>query len=247
MARTLAAVPDLEQELDRLYGLPPEQFTPARNDLARRLRQAGQDEAAERIRALKKPSVPVWAVNQLARRDPETVNELVVVGERLRRAQEDALGGAGADAVRDATADERAAVRKLTHRAQDLLREERRTASRQTLERIATTLRAAAVDPEAAKLLTAGRLAEELDSPGFAAVAELAPRRPPKRESDSAKRTREKERRDLEARIARLERRLHEANARVDRAEAALGDARDRAAAIRQEIDDARLALDESE
>ena len=41
MTRPLAAVPDLEQELDGLYALPLEEFTKARNDLAARLKQAG--------------------------------------------------------------------------------------------------------------------------------------------------------------------------------------------------------------
>jgi len=107
VARTLAAVPDLEQELDHLYGGPLEAFTSARNDLTRRLQKAGQSDAAERIRALKKPSVPVWTVNQLARSHGEDVKALVEAGDQLRRAQEQAFGESGGAALRDATAGER--------------------------------------------------------------------------------------------------------------------------------------------
>ncbi|MDX6566513.1 MAG: hypothetical protein QOE10_2175, partial [Gaiellales bacterium] len=53
--RPLAAVPDLEHELDALYALPLEEFTKARNDLVSRLKKAHQDEVAAEVRALKKP------------------------------------------------------------------------------------------------------------------------------------------------------------------------------------------------
>ena len=46
----LAAVPDLERELDGLYALPLDEFTKARNDLASRLKRAHQGEAAAAIR-----------------------------------------------------------------------------------------------------------------------------------------------------------------------------------------------------
>ena len=50
----------IEDEIARLYQLPLDEFTSARNALAKR---AGSDAAG--IRALTKPSVPAWAVNQL--------------------------------------------------------------------------------------------------------------------------------------------------------------------------------------
>jgi hypothetical protein len=172
----LAVVPELEEELDRLYGLPLDEFTAARNELATRMKQAGQNAIATRIRELRKPSVAVWTVNQLARRHPDEVRALVEAGERLRTAQEAALKGEGADAVRAAQRDERDVTRRLTRHAEKLLGEEGRPASPQTLERVNATLRTAAVDPEAAELLAAGRLAEEPESPGFAALASIAPK-----------------------------------------------------------------------
>src|SRR5919198_3502911 len=109
MSPRLAVVPELESELDDLFGRPLDEFTSARNELARRLKKAGQDDAAARVQALKKPSVPVWAVNQLARRHPDEVQELVAAGERLRTAQQQAFRGAGTDTVRAATVAERGA------------------------------------------------------------------------------------------------------------------------------------------
>jgi hypothetical protein len=222
----LAVVPDLEQELDDLFGVPLDDFTARRNELAARLKSAGQPEAAEQVRGLRKPSVPVWAVNQVARRDPGAMTRVVEAGRQLRQAQEAAFGGGGADAVRRATADERGAVRELTRAAERLLEEEGRKPTRSVVDRIGATLRAAAVDPEAAELLARGRLTGELESPGFTAVASLAPppskrRRaataPPDR---AARRAHEQRLKRLEQRLETLERKAEQAAVRAERAAA---------------------------
>jgi hypothetical protein len=228
----LAVVPELDEELDRLYGLPLDEFTAARNELATRLRKAGQADAAERVRTLRKPSVAIWTVNRLARRHPDEIEELVENGQGLRDAQAKALRGTGADAVREATAAERASLRKVTRLAEELLTEEGRPATAATLERIASTLRAAAVDPDAAGLLTAGRLPDEVESSGFAALAAMAP--PPS--ATRRGRTKREERRPnpaqirkLETRLAKLEARAADLAERAERAEAAAAEARERA------------------
>jgi hypothetical protein len=243
--RALAAVPDLEQELNRLYGLPPEEFTGARNDLAARLRKAGQAEAAEQVRALRKPSVPVWAVNQLARLHPDPVAELISAGEELRRAQQAAFRAErGGESLREATNAERAAVRTLTRHAQSILQAGGRSASAAALERIASTLRGAAVDPDAAPLLLAGRLAGEVGSTGFAAAAGLAPPAKKRRTTDAVVRRREEELKKLRARVKRLEHRAGEEQEKAERAEQAAQAARERAEAARNEAAEARTELD---
>src|SRR5919199_2554285 len=169
----LAVVPDLERELDRLYGLPLGEFTQARNDLAARLRQAGQKEAADEVKSLRKPTVAAWTVNQLARTRKQDVRKLVRAGERLRKAQAEALTGDSAR-LREAQAEEREAVRTLTAHARELVE------SDATVERVAATLRAAVVDPESLALVQAGRLSEEVEASGFGALTGMpAPKRAP--------------------------------------------------------------------
>ena len=122
MTRPLAAVPDLEEELDGLYALPLEQFTKARNDLAGRMRKAHQTDAANAIKSLRKPTAVAWAANQLARLEPKLVKTLLDAGELLRDAQQRALGGtARSDELAEATATEREAVRALLAAARALL------------------------------------------------------------------------------------------------------------------------------
>jgi len=80
-------------DVDELFALPLDEFTAARNALAKRLKQDGDAEAAEQVRALPKPSVAVWTVNQLARREPDAIRSLLNVAARLRSAQERSLHG----------------------------------------------------------------------------------------------------------------------------------------------------------
>jgi hypothetical protein len=246
----LAVVPDLEQELDTLFGLPLDEFTPARNELARRLKSAGQAEAAGEVRGLRKPSVPVWAVNQLARREPDAVRRLLEGGAQLRKAQEQALAGGRGGAVREATAAEREAVRELTRLAERLLDEHGRAPSRAALDRIGATLRAAAVEPEAAAQLARGRLTEEVEPGGFAAVAALAPppsRRKPAANDDkaelAARRAHEQRLRRLEQRLHTLEQRAADAVQRAARAQDAADAAQEAADAAAAELDRERAQL----
>ena len=50
----------IESEIDRLYQLAPDEFTAARNALAK---SAGPDAAA--VKRLTKPPIAAWAVNQV--------------------------------------------------------------------------------------------------------------------------------------------------------------------------------------
>src|SRR5256885_4561318 len=148
MLLVIAARPGGETlaEIDELFALPLDEFTAARNALARRLKQEGDADAAEQVRGLAKPSVPTWAVNQLARREQETVRSLLNVGARLRSAQERSLQGErAADELRAAQAEEREVVRKLVRRAGEVLREAGRPATSATLDRVSSTLRSAAL------------------------------------------------------------------------------------------------------
>jgi hypothetical protein len=162
----LASVPDLDRELDELYGRPLDEFTKARNDLAARLRKAHQADAAAEIRALKKPSVVAWTANMLARAHPDLISELLGAGEHLRTVQQQALGGneSASGELPAALSRERDAVRALVTVARVELGAH---ATAATFDRLAQTLRAAAVDAGTAATLAAGRLTDELQAVGF--------------------------------------------------------------------------------
>jgi hypothetical protein len=153
-----------------LYGLPLEEFTKARDALAKEARQAGNREAADEIKALRKPPVSAWAVNQLARRHPQELKALVKAGEGLRKAQRAAVGGGGPDALRDATRVHRERLDELTSIARHDL-----GAESATLQRVVQNLRTASVDKEASKALLAGTLTGDVEQSGFGQLLSAVP------------------------------------------------------------------------
>lgn len=175
----------LDEAAARLYALPLEDFTRTRDALARELRKAKQRELAAEVGRLPKPTQAAWAANTLARDRRDLVDALLAAGEALREAQEEAVAGRGARALRDATAAERAAVDALVAAARDLEPGGRRPTAA-TLDRLRTTLHAAAADEAVRTALAEGRLAHDPEA-GGGAWGLFATEPPP------AKRTRKRE------------------------------------------------------
>jgi hypothetical protein len=147
-------------EAERLYGLPLEEFTGARDALARELRRDGEREKAAEVAALRKPVLAAWVVNMLARDERADMRDLVGAAKAIKAGKE------GADrAFRDA-------LERLTAAGRRLLEAEGRSADA-TLQQVAATLRAAAAsDPEQ---LVAGTFAQPVESSGFGAMTGAAP------------------------------------------------------------------------
>jgi hypothetical protein len=166
-----------EPEIDRLYGLPLDEFTPGRDALAARLKTAGDSGEAARVKAMRKPTAPAWAVNQLARRYPKQVEVLIAASDRLRRSQQELLEGAPAGDLWEATLAEREAVAELIKAAEWILTEAGLGAGRGALDRVSDTLYAAAADPSGRTLLRRGRITQEMRRAGFGDLITPAPAR----------------------------------------------------------------------
>ena len=174
-------VGDLDAALAALYQLPLEQFVPTRDQLARRLRAAGDRDSARQVAALRRPPVSAWAANQLAHAAPHALEELLEAGAALRQAQQAALAGqpGAARQLRTATAHLRAAITRLSQRAETMLVRAGHAASDATLTRLAATLQAAATGDEATRAaLAQGRLHGDLDPAGFGLDLMAAPAEP---------------------------------------------------------------------
>lgn len=167
----------VEQAADELYALPPGDFTRARDARVKEIRGDGDREAAESVKALRKPTVAAWALNQLSRQKSADVNRLVAAGEDLRAAQEELLGGGDRSAFQEAAATERELVAKLSGDAVALAGDAAERASG-LQEKVAATLHAAALDEETASELSAGRLTREREAIGGFGAATMAPAPP---------------------------------------------------------------------
>jgi hypothetical protein len=251
---------DLEQELDRLYGLPADEFTAARNELAKRLKQDGDAEAAAEVQALRRPSAAAAVLNELARAEPELVDGLLGAGADLRAAQAQALAGGDPEELRRATAAERDAVRELVQAARSLGGGDRKV-SGDTLDRVRETLTAVAADEQASARLRAGRMTHELEPAGFPSLAlpptpapprarkapqkaKAAAARGPQVDELAERRARREEQRE---RVRALRARVRELRREADRAQAAVGRADAAARRARKQADDAERARDEAE
>lgn len=148
-----------------LYALPPEEFTAARDALAKELREAGDRDGADRVRGLKRPSMAAWVLNQLARRHRDVIEELISVGQRLREAQRAALEGGDSSALRESSAARRTLIDRSLDLAAEILTGAGHAATRTHLDRVERTLQAATLSEEAAEELRRGVLQRELAPP----------------------------------------------------------------------------------
>jgi hypothetical protein len=165
---------DLETDLDALFQLPLPEFTSARNALAARLKKAGNNEDATRVKALSKPSVSAWAVNQLYWKHRGPFNDLIAAGQRFGRAHASQLSGKNAD-TREPLAERREALTGLLRLAGSLLREAEHNPAPDMMRRLTTTLEALSIYSLFSDGPSAGRLTEDLDPPGFESLAVLIP------------------------------------------------------------------------
>lgn len=251
---------DLERELDELYAADLSEFTRARNELAKRLKKEGAADEAALVAALKKPSVAVWAANQLAREARKEVDRLLDAGHRVRDAQRKALAEGDASPLERAQKAQAASVRELVARGREILEERHGSASDAALERLGSTLRAASVDENGRELLARGRLTEELEPAGFEALASMSEllrsSSKPARRARAAKEKRSevaelRDRvRDAKARESELRAAAREAQRDADRArkeaerlEAAAARAAERADAAAEDVEDTEARL----
>jgi hypothetical protein len=153
-------------DVSPLYGLNPDQFVAARNQLAKSLRAAGQRQDAAEVARLRKPPAPAWALNQVARQSSDLIDAVLSAGAHLRAAMDAALTG-DPSGVRAARTAEREAVNAAVAEALRHLEQIGHSANEAARRRIEATLRAAAIDDPVAERLRQGRLDSDEEASGF--------------------------------------------------------------------------------
>ena len=129
----------------------------ARNALAKALKADGHRDEAAAVAALRRPTVPDWALNSVALQEPDVVADAVDAAEHLRSVQAATLGDASAAPdLRDAMAQARQAAVALRKAAEDVLRRAGRPAG--DMSALTTRLNETMVHPGLLSQLQAGRL-----------------------------------------------------------------------------------------
>jgi hypothetical protein len=240
-----------------LYQVEPGKFTAARNALAKQLRAEGRRDEAARVGKLRRPPVTAWALNQVARRQPDLIGAVMAAGGRLRAAMEKAMAG-DPSGLRDAQAAQRRAVDAAVAAAVRCLETAGHPGTEAAKHRMGATMGAAVVDEAVAEQLRDGVLEGDRSAPGFGldAISVAGPLpiatkpvsqgqpRARREETDAVERERRRQARSLhatlEAEANRLAHRAERLQARAEEAERQAAEARAAADAATAEADDAR-------
>lgn len=150
---------EIDDAIDALYRGPLDAFTDARNALAKTAKNAA-------VKALAKPTVPAWAVNQLHWQRRPVLDRLVEAAVGVRAQHQRMLAGEKAD-LRAAEATHREALREALAAAKEVLVAGGQAATPATLDAVRDTLQALP-SPEAN-----GRLVRPLAPQGLEALAGL--------------------------------------------------------------------------
>lgn len=240
---------NFDAKVDELYQRPLAEFTQARNALAKTL----SGDRKRIVASLPKPTVPLWAINQLYWKDPSTYNALIDAAEKLRAAHRAVIGGKKLD-LRKPDEIHRAALERAAAKTLNLLERTTGNISEPVRTAIRRTLATLPGDEQA------GRLTREPAPAGFSMFAGITPRaanvspaqvKPERnrahKEQDAAKKNQQneaKERRDAQRDQERAERARQ--NAERERAKA-LGKARKEMKDAQRGAERATFALKKAE
>jgi hypothetical protein len=146
-------------QADRLYSLPPGEFTPARDAAAK---EAPDRDFGKRIKTLRKPTVAAWALNLLVRRESDQIGQVLSLGAALREAAE-AMAG---DELRALTRQRRQLTAALATTARALAREYDVRLTTAVADQVEAMLNAAMLDPVAADVVRTGLVVSAFTSTG---------------------------------------------------------------------------------
>ena len=149
-----------------LYGLAPSEFTAARNGYAKELRDQGDRQLSDRVKALRKPAAAAWVVNLLVRHHADEMTQVLELGEALRQAQADLDG----DALRELARQRRRLLAAMATKGGALAREQGNKVSDAVLRQVEETLHAAMIDTDAAAAVRTGLLTDPLAATGVGSL-----------------------------------------------------------------------------
>lgn len=172
----------IEEDIDDLYGVPPDAFLARRKELVAAAKKRGDADGAKLIGTARRPTAAAWVVNLLVRRDPTARPRLSELSEALRAAHSSMDG----PRIRELTTVQRKLIDGLVRTAIDAAGHADATAALRN--DVTDTLQAAIADPDVAARL--GRLTKAEQWSGSAISArclrsrhrrERSRHRPPRR------------------------------------------------------------------
>lgn len=155
----------LEEIALELYALPLDHFVAARTAAAKTAAGSGKELPAA-VKALPKPSVAAWTVNLLAIHQPEVLEQLAGLGEKMR----DAQTSLDAAAMRELARERRTLLSAAVGAAKSEAQHRGRSISATIASDVEETLRALTADEGAAAAVQSGLLVQTLSADGMDSV-----------------------------------------------------------------------------
>lgn len=191
---------------EELADLPPEDFVAARDALAKALKAEGKLTEAAEVKQLKKPTVQAWITDQVRRHHDDVVDVLRDASAAVATAQEQAIASGDRDALKEATAARRDALRDIGRAVEQVLARNGRPATYK--DEVVST-----IEQDVTNEVTGGGF-------GLREDVELPTRKAPQRDLEA------------ERRAAEADAEITAANERVERARRELQKAEDALAAV---------------
>jgi hypothetical protein len=164
----------LDAVAEKLYGLHPDAFVPARDDAVAEARQSGDRELARAIARLRRPTRAAWLANLLARERAEQLDGLLALAGDLATAQRTLDGGA----LRALSAQRSRLVAAMAREGGRLAAQAGDSATESVVRDLAGILDAALADPAIATEVRSGRLTRTVSYSGFGPGPGSAPAAP---------------------------------------------------------------------
>lgn len=231
---------DQIKSTEELYAVARDEFTSARDTLVARLKDEGDAAGATATKALRKPTLPAWTVNQLARREAETLHRLMELRDEMTDA-------AGPEDIRRLSAERKHVTSALLQRAEEILTEAGHPANANTLDAVSQTLQSGGSEEDRIRLLQ-GTLDRPLDPSGFEGVGgfeAFAPQHPTEQE-ETTDRAAVRKAEKLAAVASEAEREAAELTSRAEKARRAADELEFEAEAARKKAERARRRADQA-
>jgi hypothetical protein len=148
---------------ERLYGVPPEEFVPDRDELVAAAKETGDKDAAKAIGRLRRPTQAAWLANLLARERSEQLDALLDLADELAGAQRSLDG----PALRALSSQRQKLVNAMAREARRLAAAEGHRVTEPVERDLRGILDAALADPAVADEVRSGRLTRTVSFSGF--------------------------------------------------------------------------------
>lgn len=206
-----------------LFSLDPNDFVAARDQLAKDLRAQGDKDAAKAVKGMRRPTVPIWALNQVARERPDEIEQLVAASARAQAAKD--------KDVRDALAQRRDALHDVVVAARQIIEGSGRSADPHELD-LTSALSTILVSEALTKDLRDGSLTRVEDPAAEIEWPDVSGTPPAREESQAPSRALVRAREELERRRSAVD----DAVRRVADAERLLAVAQEAMAKAEQDV-----------